>query len=83
MTRTERIILDAAVLHHALRRVAQGYKPVRPIHGSNIRDGILVFVRPATVESYVARGLLAWVNDFHSAVVITEAGRAALAGDAR
>ena len=83
MTRTEAIILDAAVSHHALRRMARGYKPVRPIRGHNLRHDVSLFIRLATMEAFIARGLLAWVNNCHSAAVITEAGRAALAMDAR
>ena len=83
ITTTDRIVLGAAVSHHALRRTARGYKPVRPIHGHNLRDGVSLFVRLAAMEAFVARGLLAWVNAARSAAVITDAGRAALAGDAR
>ncbi len=78
MTSADRIVLDVAASHHAIRRTPRGFEPTRPKFGKSRLNGLTIIIRASVVESIVGDGMLAWVNDCRSAAIITDAGRAAL-----
>jgi hypothetical protein len=79
MNSNVRIVLEVAANCSAMKRAGGGlYKPFR----SKLR-GASIGLPSRAIYHLVDGGMMAWVNNCHSAAVITEAGRAALAMDAR
>ena len=79
MNSNVRIVLEVAANCSAMKRASGGlYKPFQ----SKLR-GASIGMPSRSIYHLVGDGLMAWVNNCHSAAVITEAGRAALAMDAR